>query len=53
MRDARNAGEEAVAAFFEKVMAEDSERAQQYHRFLAGLTQGGTSATSPQRSEQG
>jgi hypothetical protein len=46
VRDARNAGKE-------KVMQEDSERAQQCHRFLAELTQHGTSATSPQGSQQG
>jgi len=53
VRDARNAGKEEIATFFEKVMAEDSERAQQCHRFIAELTQGGTSATSPQGSGQG
>ena len=53
VRDARNAGKEEIATFFEKVMAEDSERAQQCHRFLAERTQHGTSATSPQGSEQG
>ncbi|GAA4722579.1 hypothetical protein APR04_001328 [Promicromonospora umidemergens] len=48
VRDARNAGVEEIARFFEQVMAEDSERAQQCHRFLAELTARGTSATSPQ-----
>ena len=48
VRDARNAGVEEIARFFEQVMAEDSERAQQCHRFLADLTARGTSATSPQ-----
>lgn len=48
VRDARNAGVEEIARFFEQVMAEDSERAQQCHRFLAELTAHGTSATSPQ-----
>ena len=46
-------GKEEIATFFEKVMKEDSERAQQCHRFLAELTQHGTSATSPQGSQQG
>jgi len=53
VRDARNAGKEEIAAFFEQVMAQDAERAQQCHRFLAELTRHGTSATSPQGSEQG
>jgi len=53
VRDARNAGTEEIAAFFEKVMAEDADRAQQCHRFLAELTRHGTSATSPQGSDQG
>lgn len=53
VRDARNAGVEEIAQFFEQVMAEDSERAQQCHRFLAELTARGTSATSPQGRSQG
>lgn len=48
VRDARNAGKDEIAAFFEQVMAEDSERAQTCHQFLADLTAKGTSATSPQ-----
>ncbi|VTR77278.1 acyl carrier protein [Cellulomonas hominis] len=48
VRDARNAGEDEIAEFFERVMAEDSARAQQCHQFLARLTQHGTDATSPQ-----
>jgi rubrerythrin len=48
VRDARNAGEDEIAEFFEKVMAEDSARAQQCHAFLGRLTQHGTDATSPQ-----
>ncbi|MDC7121118.1 acyl carrier protein [Cellulomonas fimi] len=48
VRDARNAGQEEIASFFEQVMREDSERAQRCHAFLAELTKDGTSATSPQ-----
>ena len=46
MRDARNAGKEDIASFFEQVMAEDSSRAQKCHEFLRSL--GGTDNTSPQ-----
>ncbi|MEV0891655.1 acyl carrier protein [Promicromonospora sp. NPDC050262] len=48
VRDARNAGADEIAAFFEQVMAVDSERAQKCHHFLAKLTAEGTSSTSPQ-----
>ena len=48
VRDARNAGRDDIADFFEQVMREDSERAQRCHGFLGELTQHGTSATSPQ-----
>jgi rubrerythrin len=37
VRDAENAGMDDVAAFFRKVMDEDSARAEQCHRFLAQL----------------
>jgi hypothetical protein len=47
VRDARNAGQDEIASFFEEVMRVDSERAQRCHEFLAQLTQHGTSATSP------
>jgi hypothetical protein len=47
VRDARNAGKEDIASFFEQVMAEDSERAKKCHDFLASL--GGIDNTSPQR----
>jgi rubrerythrin len=50
VRDARNAGKDDIASFFEQVMREDSERAQRCHQFIGALTQHGTSATSPQRS---
>lgn len=45
VRDARNAGQEEIAAFFEEVMAQDAERAHKCHHFLAQL--GGTDNTSP------
>lgn len=48
VRDARNAGKNEIAAFFESVMAQDAERAQRCHEFLVDRTQHGTSATSPQ-----
>ena len=38
VRDAKNAGLDDVAAFFEQVMTEDSERAQRCHEFLAKLS---------------
>jgi rubrerythrin len=37
VRDARNAGLDDVASFFEEVMAQDSDRAQRCHDFLAKL----------------
>jgi hypothetical protein len=45
VRDARNAGKDEIADFFERVMAEDSERAKKCHQFLADL--GGIDNTSP------
>jgi hypothetical protein len=45
VRDARNAGRDDIASFFEQVMSED--RAHQCHKFLAQM--GGTDNTSPQR----
>ena len=41
VRDARNAGLDDVADFFEQVMKEDSERAARCHRFLADLARKG------------
>ena len=38
VRDARNAGREDIASFFEQVMAEDSARAKQCHEFLKDMT---------------
>lgn len=46
VRDARNAGKEEIATFFEEVMAQGAERAHRCHGFLAEL--GGTDNTSPQ-----
>lgn len=43
VRDARNAEQNEIAEFFERVMAEDSERAHQCHKYLAQL--GGTDNT--------
>ncbi|MCV7197389.1 acyl carrier protein [Mycobacterium angelicum] len=37
VRDAKNAGLDSVAKFFEDVMAEDSQRAQRCHELLAEL----------------
>ena len=47
VREARNAGRDDIASFFEQVMKEDSDRAHQCHQFLREL--GGTDNTSPQR----
>jgi rubrerythrin len=38
VRDARNAGKEEIATFFEQVMAEDSARAKRCHEFLRDLS---------------
>lgn len=46
VRDARNAGKEDIASFFEEVMSQDSERAHRCHEFLVEL--GSPDATSPQ-----
>jgi rubrerythrin len=45
VRDARNAGEDEIAEFFEQVMAEDSARARRCHEFLGRLAQ--TSKAGP------
>jgi rubrerythrin len=37
LRDARNAGMDDVASFFEEVMAQDAERAKRCHEFLGRL----------------
>ena len=47
VRDAQNAGQQEIADFFSSVMAEDSARAEQCHRFLAEL--GGIDNTAPQQ----
>jgi hypothetical protein len=38
VRDARNAGRDDIATFFEQVMSEDSARAKKCHDFLADLS---------------
>jgi len=38
VRDARNAGRDDIAEFFEQVMAQDSDRATKCHAFLGELT---------------
>jgi rubrerythrin len=45
VRDARNAGREDIAEFFEQIMAEDSRRAKECHRFLKELS--GTDESGP------
>ena len=37
VRDAKNAGRDDIASFFENVMSEDSERAAKCHQFLKDL----------------
>jgi rubrerythrin len=49
VRDAQNAGKPEIAEFFERVMAEDADRAHQCHRFLVEL--GGTDNTRPQQDD--
>lgn len=46
VRDARNAGRDDIAEFFESVQQQDAERAHTAHRFLKEL--GGTDNTAPQ-----
>jgi bacterioferritin (cytochrome b1) len=46
LRDAENAQQEEIAAFFRDVMQQDSERAHRCHEFLVRL--GGTDNTAPQ-----
>jgi rubrerythrin len=43
VRDARNAGRDDIADFFEQVMSQDSERAAKCHQFLADLSGSGES----------
>ncbi len=38
VRDAKTAGRDDIASFFEEVMAEDSKRAQRCHELLVELT---------------
>jgi len=46
VRDAENAGQDDIAAFFKEVMEQDSARAKRVHEFLAKL--GGIDNTSPE-----
>jgi hypothetical protein len=39
VRDAKNAGRDDIASFFEEVMSQDSDRVQRCHRFLKELSQ--------------
>jgi rubrerythrin len=48
VRDARNAGLDDVASFFEEVMSQDSERAARCHQFLGQLQ--GSEAAGPATS---
>lgn len=48
VRDARNAGRDDIAGFFEEVMAADSERARKCHDFLKDLS--GSEASGPAMS---
>lgn len=41
VRDAKNAGLDDVASFFEEVMTQDSERARRCHEFLGQLQSSG------------
>jgi rubrerythrin len=45
VRDARNAGRDDIAEFFEQVMAQDSDRAAQCHKFLRDLS--GSDSSGP------
>jgi bacterioferritin (cytochrome b1) len=45
VRDARNAGQDEIAQFFEEVMAQDAARAHRCHELLVRL--GGTDNTAP------
>jgi rubrerythrin len=47
VRDAKNAGKDDIASFFEDVMAQDSERAKRCHQFLKDL--GGIDNTQPKQ----
>jgi rubrerythrin len=38
VRDAKNAGRDEIASFFEEVMEQDSERASRCHEFLKELS---------------
>ena len=44
VRDARNAGQDEIAQFFEQVMTEDSDRAARCHKYLVQLADSGESS---------
>jgi hypothetical protein len=44
VRDARNAGQDEIAEFFEQVMKEDSERAARCHKVLMQFAESGASS---------
>ena len=46
VRDARNAGRDDIAKFFEQVMSEDSDRAARCHDFLMELTKDNSVGTA-------
>ncbi|APE17380.1 acyl carrier protein [Mycobacterium sp. WY10] len=46
VRDAKNAGRDDIASFFEQVMSEDSDRAARCHDFLAELTKENSAGTA-------
>ncbi len=43
VRDAKNAGRDDIAEFFEEVMAQDADRAERCHEFLKDLPAAATS----------
>ncbi|MBD0322236.1 MAG: acyl carrier protein [Aldersonia sp.] len=45
VRDARNAGQDEIASFFEEVMEQDAERGRRCHEFLRKLS--GSSESGP------
>ena len=47
----RNAGQDEIAQFFERVMLEDSDRAKQCHQYLTEL--GGIDQTQPVSDSDG
>ena len=50
VRDARNAGLDDIASFFEQVMSEDSQRARRCHEFLGQMQGSGAACRRPTAS---